>query len=363
MKKLGIIFQFAALIALTTACLKEDPMKQPYTGFDPVDINDGWELSTPSGEHLDSIALDQIYKDLYANDDYWMTKSLLVFRNGKLVAEDYLKDDEDRTKIDAVWSCTKQINSIITGIAIDQGYIGDVTDLVSEYLPEYIAKYPDKSAITLENLLMMGSGVAFDNGTQSDVFREHKTDNSLDYVLGLDLNFEPGNGYNYNDGDPQVVSGIVQAAAGKPLDVYGKEVLFDPLGITNYKWDRYSDGVTLGAFGILTCAREMAKVGQCVLDSGRYNGQQIIPPDWWKEMLSVKVPNADGDRSFGYYWWGVPSKGYWFMWGHGGQFAFLVPSKRLMIVITSLSQVDDDVNVEIEQIFEEIVDPIVEIAD
>ncbi len=72
----------------------------------------------------------------------------------------------------------------------------------------------------------------------------------IDYVLGLNLNFQPGTGYNYNDGDPQVVSGIVQAATGKTLDEYGKEVLFDPLGITNYKWDRYSDGVTLGGFGI-----------------------------------------------------------------------------------------------------------------
>jgi CubicO group peptidase (beta-lactamase class C family) len=92
---------------------------------------------------------------------------------------------------------------------------------------------------------MMGSGVAFDNGTQSDIFRKHDTENSLDYVLGLDLLFEPGKGYNYNDGDPQVVSGIVQAATGKTLDEYGKEVLFDPLGMTNYDWVRYSDGLTM----------------------------------------------------------------------------------------------------------------------
>jgi CubicO group peptidase (beta-lactamase class C family) len=99
-----------------------------------------------------------------------------------------------------------------------------------------------------------------------------------------------------------------------------------------------------------------------VLDSGRHNGQQIIPLNWWEEMLSAKVPDAGGDRSFGYYWWSVPSKGYWFMWGHGGQYAFLVPSKQLMIVMTSLTQIDDDVNVTIEQIFEEIVDLIVATA-
>lgn len=359
MKKISIFYLPVVLITLTTGCLKEDEMKQAFTGFDPVDIGDGWILSTPSAENIDSLALDKIYRDIYANDDYWMTKSLLVFRNGKLVAESYLKDDIDRTRIDAVWSCTKQVNSIITGIAIDQGFIGNVTDPVSDYLPEYIAKYPDKASLTLENLLMMGSGVAFDNATQSDVFRGHLTDNSLDYVLGLDLLFEPGTGYNYNDGDPQVVSGIVQAATGRTLDEYGKEVLFDPLGITNYEWVRYPDGITMGGFGILTCPRELAKIGQCVLDTGRYNGQQVIPADWWEEMLSVKVPDAGGDRSFGYFWWSVPSKGYWFMWGHGGQYVFIIPEKRLLVVITSLTQVDDDVNVSIEQIIAEILDPVV----
>jgi CubicO group peptidase (beta-lactamase class C family) len=192
MKKISIFLPAIFILVLMSGCLKEDEMKQPFTGFNPVDIGDGWTLSSPSAENIDSLALDKIYKDIYADDDFWMTKSLLVFRNGKLVTESYLKDDIDRTRIDAIWSCTKQVNGIITGIAIDQGYIGDVTDLVSTYLPEYIAKHTDKASLTLENLLMMGSGVAFDNGTQSDIFRKHLTDNSIDYVLGLKLNFQPG---------------------------------------------------------------------------------------------------------------------------------------------------------------------------
>jgi CubicO group peptidase (beta-lactamase class C family) len=358
MKKLNIIYPIIILAFIITSCLKEEAMKKPYTGFNPVDISDGWGISTPSSEQIDSLALDKIYKEVYADDNMWMTKSMLVFRNGKLVAESYLKDDDDRTRTDAIWSCTKQVNSIITGIAIERGFIHNVTDSIGVYLPDYITKHPDKAGITLQYLLEMKSGIAFDNGTQSDIFRQHKTDNSLEYVLGLSLKSTPGTEFYYKDGDPQIVSGIVQAATGKTLDEYGKEVLFDPLVITNYKWDRYSDGVTLGAFGILTCPRELAKVAQCVLDSGRHNGQQIIPVNWWQEMLSPKVPDAGGNRSFGYFWWSVPSKGYWFMWGHGGQYAFLIPEKRMMVVITSLSQVDDDVNISVDYIID-IVDKIV----
>jgi CubicO group peptidase (beta-lactamase class C family) len=349
MKKIISLLPAVPIMFLLNSCLKEDPLKKPYIGFTPVDISDGWIISSLASEKIDSVALDQVYRDIYADDDIWMMKSLLVFRNGKLVAENYLKDDADRTKIDAIWSCTKQVNGIITGIAINQGYIENVEDPIGDYLTEPIQNHPDKSGITLQNLLMMKSGIDFSNDTQSDIFRQHKTDNSIDYVLGLDLFQEPGSFFNYNDGDPQLVSGIVQEATGKTLDEFGKEVLFDPLGFTNYKWELYSDGITLGAFGILTSPRELAKIAQCVLDSGRCNGQQVIPFDWWQEMLTPRE-SEDSDVNFGYYWWMIPSKGYYFMWGHGGQYAFIIPSRQLLVVITSLVQVDDDVNLSLEQI-------------
>lgn len=333
----------AILMAILFAsCLKEDPLKKPYTGFAPPDIHDGWVISKPGHEGIDSLALDHVYRSIYANDELWMMKSLLVFRNGKLVAESYLKDEGDRNRPAPIWSCTKQVTSIITGIAIHEQYIHSVNDSIGRYLPEYISRHPDKEGITLHHLLTMTSGIDFDNGTQSDVFREHLTENSLEYVLGLKLKYPIGTKYYYKDGDPQVVSGIVQSATGMPLDAFGKKVLFDPLNLTNYEWKRYSDGITLGAFGILTTPRELAKIGQCVLDSGRHEGQQIIPLDWWQEMLGIKVPNAHDDAAFGYYWWSIPAKGWYFMWGHGGQYVFLKPEKKLMIVATSLPNVEDD---------------------
>lgn len=188
----------------------------------------------------------------------------------------------------------------------------------------------------------MKSGLAFYNGKEPDVLRQHKTDNSIDFILGLDQADPIGARFHYNDGDPQLVSAVVQRATGLQLDAYGKQVLFDRIGFTNYEWVRYSDGVTIGAFGILTTPRELAKIGECVLDSGRYQGQQVIPVGWWREMLAAHVENAHDDAAFGYYWWSIPAKGWYFMWGHGGQYVFLQPSKRLMVVATSLPQVDDD---------------------
>jgi CubicO group peptidase (beta-lactamase class C family) len=347
MKKLILCFAIP-LIVILVSCLKEGELKQPYKGYSPVSIGDNWQLSDPASENMNPEALDSIYREVYADEALWMIKSLLVFRNGKLVAESYMKDDSDRTRMDAIWSCTKQVNSIITGIALDKGLIGSVQDPIERYLPDYLEKYPDKKGITIENLLTMKSGIDFDNGDDSDILRQHKTDNSLDYILSMSLTGQPGTAFKYKDSDPQILSSVVQSATGKPLDEFGKEVLFDPLGIKNYEWYRYSDGVTLGSWGILTTPRELAKIAQCVLDSGKYNNQQVIPEEWLNEMLSIKVPNAHNELAFGYLWWSYPSKKIYFTWGHGGQYAFIIPSKNMLVLITCLSQVDDDVNVPVE---------------
>jgi CubicO group peptidase (beta-lactamase class C family) len=196
--------------------------------------------------------------------------------------------------------------------------------------------------------ITMKSGMDFDNGIDNDLLKRHKVDNSIDYVLGFDLIDPPGTAYYYKDCDPHLISAIVQKTTGKPLDEFGEEVLFDPLGITNYYWHRYSDGVTMGSWGILTTPRELAKVAQCVLDEGRYNNQQIIPPDWLHEMLSIQVPDVQGDFAFGYLWWILPSKGWYFAHGHGGQYAFIVPSKKILVVITSYPNVDDDCSLPID---------------
>ena len=346
-KKLLPVILISVCLVLSS-CLKEEVMKQPYAGFTPVDISDGWIISDPSAENMDPVELDRIFRDVYRDDDTWMMKSLLVFRNGKLVAECYLKNESDRTEVDAIWSCTKQVNAIITGIAIDQGYISSIDDPIEKYLPEYIERFPDKEGILIRHLLTMKSGIAFDNGKDDDLLKMHKVDNSIDYVLGFDLIDQPGTMYNYKDCDPHILSAIVQKTTGKPLDEFGQEVLFEPLGITNYYWHRYSDGVTLGSWGILTTPRELAKVAQCVLDGGRYDNRQIIPQDWLQEMLSIQVPDVYGDFAFGYLWWSIPSKGLYFAQGHGGQYAFIIPSKQMLVVITCYPNVDDDCNLPIE---------------
>ena len=85
-----------------------------------------------------------------------------------------------------------------------------------------------------------------------------------------------------------------------------------------------------------TTPRELAKIALCVADSGRWKGQQIISSDWIDKMTSVQTQIDNFDFSFGYFWWIDESRNIYFMWGVGGQFAFIVPDKNLVVVMTSL---------------------------
>ena len=323
------------------SCLKEGEINQAFRGFTPAENHDGWQLATPSSQGMDSMQLIGVFRDLYSHKKAWALRSILVVRNNRLLAECYLKDDADRNTPRAIWSCTKQVTALIVGLAIEEGYIRSVNDPISDYLPE-VADHPDKKNITIDNLLSMRSGIPFINGPESDVFRKRKTASSIRYVLGNKLQWEPGTHFQYNDGAPQLVSGIIGQATGKSLARYAHEVFFSKLGITNYSWQDYPDGVTLGAFGLLMPPRGLAKMAQCVCDGGRWNNQQLIPPQWLMQVMDIKVEKAHEDSGFGYFWWINPLEGCVFMWGHGGQFAIIYPGKNLVIVFTGLEQAGDN---------------------
>jgi len=334
---------FLLSILLFTSCLKEDELKKPYVSFIPRQINDGWEISTPVEENIDTDALKQIYREFHADPEIWQVRSLLVFRNGKLVAESYTKDDNDISTPRAIWSCTKQVVGLLTGIAIEKQMIHSVNDSISAYLTE-TSRHPDKKNILIEDLLAMRSGISYSNdglaGQTDDILRQ-LPDNITDFILGRQLQDSPGVNAQYKDCDPQLVSAIIQSLCGKTTAEWAKEELFDKLEIKNVRWDNYKDGITLGGFGILTTPRELAKFGQCVLDSGEWKKETIVSKEWIKQMTTVQIPDMYGYQ-FCYLWWRDKNRGMTFMWGHGGQYVCIIPSKNLVVVMTAEVNTQDD---------------------
>ncbi len=346
---------------LFTSCLKEDPINTPFDSFQPREISDGLIISSPDNEGINEVKLNQIYNDVYSDENLWSMRSMLVFKNGKLVSEAYLKDQDDITTRHLIWSSTKQVLGIITGIALEEGLISSLDDPISNYLSSELQGHPEKAAITIRQLITMHSGIDFNNdgvSGQTDKLLRQLPDSIVPFILSRPMRNDPGTDFYYNDGDPHLVSAIIQKAVGKPTGEWADEVFFSKIGVTNLNWVSYKDGTSQGGYGIETTPRELGKIAMCVANKGSFEGQQIVAADYIAEMISERVKVTE-DYSFGYYWWFDPNRDIHFTWGHGGQFAFIVPSESLVVVITSIPNTQGDYQIQADEVLP-IVDRIIE---
>ena len=346
MSKLKYAILIILLPFVLASCLKDGPMKIPFQTYSPHNLADGWEIAEPAETGIDEEALKEVYKYVHEDDNLWQIRSLLVFRNNKLVAESYMKDPDNRTTPRAIWSCTKQVMGILTGIAVDKGLIS-VSDKISVYLPQ-ISQYPEKKEITIENLLMMKSGIGFENDGHDGgpaVMAREEVSSSIDYIFGLKMHATPGTVFNYNDGDPHVLSAVLQEVTGKTTRDWAQEVLFDKIGITRLEWLNYKDGITFGGYGIKTTPRELGKFGQLMLNDGMWGYERVVSSEWIADMTSPLVSNQTLVLdSFGYMWWKDTQRGITCMAGRGGQFVFINRDKNLLVVMTSETNTSGDFN-------------------
>ena len=254
---------------------------------------------------------------------------------------------------------------VLTGIALENGVIGNLYDPISKYLDSELASHQDKKDITIRDLITMRSGINFNNeglGGNTDKMLRQIPDNSVSYILNLPMNAIQGEVFHYNDGNPHLMSAIIQKRTGRATDVWADEVLFSKIELTNYNWVRYRDGITLGAFGIETTPREMAKLALCVAANGKWKGEQVVDPEWISQMTHPQAWDPLSQLSFGYFWWIDTARNICFMDGHGGQYAFIVPAKNLVVVMTSFPNTQDDYQIRANEALP-IVDRIVAAAN
>lgn len=338
-------------------CLAEEPINQPFHTFTPLDVGDGTRISSPQAQGIDTTALSQVFNQVLTDERFWSIRSLLVYKNSYLIGEHYFKDDSDIDRLQLVWSCTKQVLGILIGTLVDRGLIESLDDQLGKYL-SIAQDYPSKSKITIRQLLTMQSGIGYHNDKHTDLFLQKKVNNSLEMVLNLPDVDKPGTHFNYNDGNAHLLSALIHDVTGVPTDQWANEILFEPLGIKNYRWTRYIDGTTLGAFGLELTPRDLGKIGLCVQRNGTYESQKIISTDWIQIMTTAQV-TSPADFDFGFLWWVHPERDIHFMWGHGGQYAIVSPQEQLTIVLTALPFTEGEFEIPIDEalkLFDKIVE-------
>ncbi len=347
----------ALILSVAIAVVAQVAPAQTGCG-EPSAGQDLWKVGPPESAGLSSVTLCPMVKWL---GDWKQSNvhAVLVARHGVLVFEHYFTGSDERlgrgvgevafgpeTKHDER-SVSKSVTSLVVGIAIDRGWIKGVNEPVLSFFPEYAdLRTPEKNRITLQHLLTMSSGFEwheFDVPYTSDANSEIRMDisrNPFRYALAQPMAAAPGTIWNYNSGSTELLGAVLRKATGKPLDQLARELLFEPLGITDVEWYRNAQGNPSAAAGLRLRPRDLAKIGQLVLQRGAWNGKQLVSALW---IDAATTPQINGFQLFfyGYQFWLGRSlvNRHEVRWasavGLGGQRIFIVPELDLVMVLNA----------------------------
>lgn len=307
-----------------------------YTYTAPVARTDGWAVGAVADVGIDESLITTATRSML-DGSYIGIDSFLIVKNGILVHEVY-KGQQASTRHD-LRSATKSITSLMLGIAVDNGFVTDVSDPA---LP-YVQGYPSfenwdhrKNAISVRNFLTMSSGLECDDWRSSagNETNMYVRDDWVKFILDLPMINDPGTRFSYCTGGVVVLGAIIQDASGMRPDVFAIHHLFGPLGITNYEWEfTPSNRIDTGGHIRMT-ARDMAKLGQLVLQRGTWSGVQVISEQWIDESTAYFL-TIDDDDDYGYLWWrrefGASHQAIYAS-GNGGQYIMAFPALDLVVV-------------------------------
>lgn len=337
----------------------------------PETTNDGLNTAAPEEVNIDSKYIAEAVKKIKSGK-FREVHSMLIYKEGKLVFEEYFPGHKyqwdaknyhgelvhwDKTMKHPIMSCTKSITSACIGIAIDKGFIKSVDQSIFDYLPDHQQlKTNNKSYITIEHLLTMTSGLAWDewnaaHGGQltNDFDHLYIVEDQIKTVLERPWWSAPGEFFTYNGGGIVILGEILKNATGMNMDEFAMKYLFEPLEIDSVSWWSYPNGRLETASSLSLTPRAMMKIGALYLNNGNWNGNQIITPEWvdkssivYKNNVGIKLPIEDsGINTYGYTWWiseldhnGKKIKMYRAN-GWGGQTIMILPELDMVVVFTS----------------------------
>ncbi|SKC99266.1 CubicO group peptidase, beta-lactamase class C family [Chitinophaga ginsengisegetis] len=264
-------------------------------------IPDGtFSFSTPEDEAFSSKGLSDIFT--YVRENKVNIHSLLIVRNKKIVFDACFYPFRSDLRHD-IASCTKSITSILIGIAIDKGYIKNEDQLVSSFFPEIKPTGKDFETLSIKNLLTMTSGFDCGFSNEDSLFNElFPSGNWSEFIFNIPFVANPGQQFSYCSCNYYLLAEIIYRATGSSPEDFAKKYLFNDLEIKSIYWSKNKNGINYGWGDLALKPLDLAKIGQLLLDGGKWNNKSIVSANWVKKARSMNTvfPNGNG---YGYGFW------------------------------------------------------------
>ncbi|MDO5974228.1 serine hydrolase domain-containing protein [Flavivirga jejuensis] len=313
-----------------------------YEYFQPKKLDDGWKTNNLKSQKVDTTRIYQLFNEIKKGAH--KLHSILLIKDNQIIIEAYFNKNSVDKPHD-LRSVTKSIRSILLGIAVDKGFIANINDPISKYLKNLIPTKNlnnHKKEITIKHLLTMSSGLDcndWDKKSKGQEDKIHKKKNWLQYTLDLPMVNEPGTVSNYCSMGTVLIAEIISQASGMTIDKFAEKYLFNPMGINNVNWGHTSNKEIIpSGKRLYMTSRNMAKIGQLILDNGKWHDKQIVSKKWIEDSTTPKTKITGID--YGYLWWNIPFKVNKetlvtkAATGNGGQYIIVLPKMNMVAVFT-----------------------------
>jgi CubicO group peptidase (beta-lactamase class C family) len=323
--------------------MKNTPLLSGIIGFIGIVVAMGCQAygaesslprSTPEAEGVSSKAVAEYIEA--ADKQINTMHSVMVVRHGKVIAEAWWKP-EAADKPHVLASLSKSFTSTAVGLAIEEGKL-HLDDPILKFFPDDAPRDASDNlkAATVKDLLTMSGGHETEPKRDAD-------GPTVKAFLAHPFEHKPGTHFQYNTMGTYTLSAIVTKVTGQTVLDYLKPRLFEPLGIESPRWDKSSEGYSLGGYGLFLKTEDIAKFGQLYLQKGKWNGKQLVPEKWVEMATTKQVDNdkeshakmgGDWTQGYGFQFWRCTHNAFRGD-GAAGQFCVVIPDKDVVITITA----------------------------
>lgn len=360
---IGPTFLLALFLLIPRSALSQPSFDYKYSP--PAKLNDGIQTGTLRSARLDeakvSAGMNEVRKRTYGN-----IHSVLIFRDGKLVCEEYFTGPDEnnhkgeigvvahnRETLHDLRSISKSVVALAALIAHSQGKIKDLDQSIFDFFPEYASlAQGDKRNITVRHALTMTPGLEWNEGfsysnPSNTAYQMNRAPDTIKFVLSRKLINKPGTKFEYSGGTTQLLAAIIKKTTGSNIEEFTRNHLLTPLGITRYEWAELKPGQPDADSGLRLRSRDLAKIGLLLVNGGTWNGKRIVPEeliaDAMAEHAKVSADEKTGEVvTYGYQIWRFafrPEENWPSFFielaGNGGQKVHIDPKTKAMVVITA----------------------------
>lgn len=281
------------------------------------------------------------------NERLRRTRAVVIVYDGHLVAERYSPGISKDTPLIG-WSMTKSVINALVGILVGQGKLA-----IEEPAPVPEWKEPDdpRSAITLDHLLRMSSGLKFieeyEDNPASDVnIMLFLKPDAAAYAASMPVEVNPDEKWSYSSGTTNIISRIIRHTVGNQADyaAFPRKALFNRIGMRSAIMEMDASGTYVGSSFMYATARDWARFGLLYLQDGIWEEERILPEGWVK-YSTTPTPRAPKGRYGAHFWLNrgdsenpedrpfpqLPAD-LFLAWGFQEQQTVILPSHKLVVV-------------------------------